>query len=81
MTVRTLAAADGAVLAAGAGGALYSRQGDDWRRERWDGSKSINGVVAGEVPVAVGADGLLLERAPADGSTGSSAEASGQTDT
>ncbi|QLH81954.1 hypothetical protein [Halosimplex pelagicum] len=73
-TVRTLAAggsaaddstADPPSLAAGTGGSLYARGGAGWRRERWDGSKTIRGVASGDPTVAVGSNGLILERTAA----------------
>ncbi|WP_436931053.1 hypothetical protein [Halosimplex halobium] len=76
-TVQALAAGDSPAadstagapaLATGSGGSLYARGPAGWRRERWDGSKTIRGVVSGDPGVAVGSNGLVLERSPASGS-------------
>jgi len=67
-TVRTLATGGPALetgdpqMAGGTDGSLYARGDAGWRRERWDGSATIRGVASGDSSVAVGSNGLILER-------------------
>ncbi len=60
-TVQALATADSQTIAAGTAGTLCTRRGG-WKRDDWSGSKTVNGVAPGDVAVAVGNDGLILER-------------------
>lgn len=60
-TVRALAATGGHTVAAGTGGTICSQAGT-WHCANWGGSATINGLALGPVDVAVGNNGLLLER-------------------
>lgn len=72
--------AGGRGLAAGVDGAIYSRMGTEWTARESPISKTLHGVALDDgtgPPVAVGADGTILERfgrAPAVGRTAKNAE-------
>lgn len=59
--VKTVDVAAERAVAAGTNGTLVTRV-RDWANDGWKGSKTVNGVLLGDVDVAVCNDGVVLER-------------------
>lgn len=74
-TVYGLDAGKGGQLACGEGGNILVRVGDgDWEAGRYAGNKTLRAVLVDDPMVAVGSNGLILERREDDGNTENSSD-------
>ncbi|SEQ49483.1 hypothetical protein [Natrinema salaciae] len=60
--IECLDVAEGTRIAGGESGLLRIREGGSWRETDWNGTRTIHGVLVGSPSVAVGENGLVLER-------------------